>query len=73
MIGRLYPAILLYVLRVCCPLRAQTGSPSVEASQVPVATGITDAHVDARVEALLKKMTLAEKILQRPNTGRTSA
>ncbi len=55
------------------------GAPA--ASPVPVHTGIYDARIDARVEALLKQMTLEEKVGQLaqysagqatgPGTGRT--
>ena len=55
------------------------GAPS--ASPVPAHTGIYDPRIDAKVEALLKKMTLDEKVGQLaqfsagqptgPGTGRT--
>ena len=79
MIRRLCPAILLYALLICYPLHAQTGTAS---SAGPILSGgINDPRLDARVESLLKKMTLDEKVGQLvqytggqptgPGTGRT--
>src|SRR6188508_2725457 len=66
------------VLLVCAGLEAQSGAP---ASAPDVRTGIYDPSLDARVETLLRKMTLEEKVGQLvqysagqptgPGTGRT--
>jgi beta-glucosidase len=77
MIRRLCPAILFYAL-LCYPLYAQTGTRSSASS---VSGDINDPRLDARVEALLRKMTMDEKVGQLvqysagqptgPGTGRT--
>jgi beta-glucosidase len=66
---------LMFVLPL--PLLADGANPS----PVPIHTGLYDTRIDAKVEALLKKMTLEEKIGQLaqysagqptgPGTGRT--
>jgi beta-glucosidase len=71
--------VLLFVLLVC-RLGAQTGGSPFDSS-VPVHTGIYDSVLDAKVESLLHKMTLEEKVGQLvqysagqptgPGTGRT--
>jgi beta-glucosidase len=64
------------------PLVAQTGgAASASPQRIPVRTGIYDPSLDAKVEALLQKMTLEEKVGQLvqysagqptgPSTGRT--
>ena len=66
----------------CQPLAAQTGgATSAPRSKIIVRTGIYDPSLDAKVEALLRKMTLEEKVGQLvqysagqptgPGTGRT--
>src|SRR4029453_1769233 len=49
------------VLLVCAGLEAQSGAP---ASAPDVRTGIYDPSLDARVETLLRRMTLDEKVGQ---------
>src|SRR5229473_5955997 len=79
---RLLAAIFVYATLVWQPLVAQTGKGrSTPPSSVPVGTGIYDPSLDAKVEALLRKMTLEEKVGQLaqysagqptgPGTGRT--
>src|SRR6476661_4302701 len=80
---RLLAAIFVYATLVWQPLVAQTGKGgrSTPRSTVPVGTGIYDPSLDAKVEALLRKMTLEEKVGQLaqysagqptgPGTGRT--
>ena len=79
---RLLAAIFAYATLVWQPLVAQTGKGrSTPPSSVPVGTGIYDPSLDAKVEALLGKMTLEEKVGQLaqysagqptgPGTGRT--
>src|SRR5882672_7659681 len=79
---RLLAAIFVYAMLVWEPLAAQTGKGrSTPPSSVPVRTGIYDPSLDAKVEALLRKMTLEEKVGQLaqysagqptgPGTGRT--
>ena len=81
MIRKLSPAVVLCLALAWHPLAAQTGTASISHSAVPVRTGIYDAGLDAKVEALLGKMTLEEKVGQLvqysagqptgPGTGRT--
>lgn len=82
MIRKLSAAIILCVALAWHPLGAQTGAAtSVPHSAVPVHTGIYDIRLEAKVESLLGKMTLEEKIGQLvqysagqptgPSTGRT--
>ena len=79
---RLLAAIFAYAMLVWQPLAAQTsGGGSPLPTSIPVGTGIYDPSLDAKVEALLRKMTLEEKIGQLaqysagqptgPGTGRT--
>src|SRR6266436_2730552 len=79
---RLLAAIFVYATLVWHPLVAQTGKGRcTPPSSVPVGTGIYDPRLDAKVEALLRKMTLEEKVGQLaqysagqptgPGTGRT--
>src|SRR6266849_6544671 len=79
---RLLAAIFVYAMLVWEPLAAQTsGAASAPLSKVQVRTGIYDPSLDAKVEALLRKMTLEEKVGQLaqysagqptgPGTGRT--
>src|ERR1700704_353397 len=79
---RLLAAIFVYATLFWQPLVAQTGKGrSTPPSSVPVGTGIYDPSLDAKVEALLRKMTLEEKVGQLaqysagqatgPGTGRT--
>src|SRR5712691_4747265 len=79
---RLLAAIFVYATLVWQPLVAQTGKGRcTPPSSVPVGTGIYDPRLDAKVEALLRKMTLEEKVGQLaqysagqptgPGTGRT--
>jgi beta-glucosidase len=81
MIRKLSTAVVLCVVLACHPLGAQTGAASATNSAVPLRSGIYDASLDAKVEALLGKMTLEEKVGQLvqysagqptgPGTGRT--
>src|SRR5438309_4771149 len=82
MIRKLCSAVLLCVALAWHSLGAQTGvAAPVHQSTVPVRSGIYDASLDAKVEALLSKMTLEEKVGQLvqysagqptgPGTGRT--
>src|SRR5438552_1682962 len=81
MIRKLSTAVVLCVGLACHPLGAQTGAASAPNSAVPLRSGIYDASLDAKVEALLGKMTLEEKVGQLvqysagqptgPGTGRT--
>jgi beta-glucosidase len=65
MTRQLRAVVVSCVVLVCQGLRAQTGAPSLAPSSgVPVRTGIYDPGLDARVEALLRKMTLEEKVGQ---------
>jgi beta-glucosidase len=79
---RLPAAIFLYSILIWQPLVAQThGIASGPHPRVPVRSGIYDPSLDAKVEALLRKMTLEEKVGQLvqysagqptgPSTGRT--
>ena len=79
MIRILRVALLLCVV-LSCRSDAQTGASSLDSS-VPVRTGIYDPVLDIKVESLLRKMTLEEKVGQLvqysagqptgPGTGRT--
>src|SRR5260370_22157593 len=79
---RLLATIFVYAMLVWQPLVAQTGgADSASPQRIPVRTGIYDPSLDAKVEALLQKMTLEEKVGQLvqysagqptgPSTGRT--
>jgi beta-glucosidase len=79
---KLLAAVCLYTMLVWQPLVAQTGGAASAPRQgIPVRTGIYDPSFDAKVEALLRKMTLEEKVGQLvqlsagqptgPGTGRT--
>ena len=73
-------AVLFCAVLAGQQLSAQTGSSSVD-SNVRMRTGIYDAALDVKVESLLRKMTLEEKVGQLvqysagqptgPGTGRT--
>ncbi len=73
-------AMLVAVLATVQPMQARAASAAA-ASPVPLHTGLYDPRLDAKVEALLKKMTLDEKVGQLaqfsagqptgPGTGRT--
>jgi beta-glucosidase len=82
MTRQLCAVAVLCVVLVCQGLRAQTDAPSpAPRSGVLIRTGIYDPGLDTRVEALLLKMTLEEKVGQLvqysagqstgPGTGRT--
>lgn len=82
MIRQLSAAVVLCVVLAWHPLGAQTGvAASTSRSAVPVRTGIYNPGLDVKVEALLRKMTLEEKVGQLvqysagqptgPGTGRT--
>jgi len=78
MMRKLGATVILSVLLVCHVLEAQSGAPT---SATDARTGIYDPSLDARVETLLRKMTLEEKVGQLvqysagqptgPGTGRT--
>src|SRR5262245_6230530 len=78
MMRKLSAAATLAVLLVCHALQAHSDAPT---PATRAATGINDPALDARVEALLGKMTLVEKVGQLaqfsagqptgPGTGRT--
>jgi beta-glucosidase len=80
MIRKLRAAIVLCVVAICHLLGAQT-TTSARRPGIPVRTGINDSTIDVKVEALLRKMTLEEKVGQLvqysagqptgPGTGRT--
>jgi beta-glucosidase len=63
MIQRLCAAIVVSALLVC-QLPAQSNKPTFSPSQLPVGSGIYDGRLDAKVELLLRKMTLEEKVGQ---------
>ncbi len=78
----LHAAFVLCVVVVCHQLGAQTGAATPAAfSGVPARTGIYDPALDVKVDVLLRKMTLEEKVGQLsqysagqptgPGTGRT--
>ena len=82
MIRKFSAAAVLCIVLAWRPLGAQTGgAASVSHSAVPARTGIYDVGLDVKVEALLGKMTLEEKVGQLvqysagqptgPGTGRT--
>jgi beta-glucosidase len=82
MTRQLCAIVVLCVVLVCQVLRAQTDAPlPAPRSGVSTRTGIYDPGLDTRVEALLLKMTLEEKVGQLvqysagqstgPGTGRT--
>ncbi|HYK51780.1 MAG TPA: hypothetical protein VEU94_18815, partial [Terriglobales bacterium] len=62
MIRKLVIALIFCLLLVRYPLGAQ--SVSAPNSGVPVRTGVYDPSLDAKVEALLRQMTLEEKVGQ---------
>src|SRR5262249_36590137 len=64
MIRRLSAAIVISALLVCQQLPAQSNKPTFSPSQLPIGYSIYDPHFDARVESLLRKMTLEEKVGQ---------
>src|SRR6202790_4837274 len=79
---KLLAAVCLYTMLVWQPSVAQTlGIASAPNPGIPVRSGIYDPSLDAKVEALLHKMTLEEKVGQLaqysagqptgPGTGRT--
>jgi beta-glucosidase len=79
---KLLAAVWLYTMLVWQPSVAQTlGIASAPNPRIPVRSGIYDPSLDAKVEALLHKMTLEEKVGQLaqysagqptgPGTGRT--
>ena len=78
MMRRLCTMVAVSVLLPCHGLEAQSDAP---ASAIVARTGIYDPSLDARVEALLREMTLEEKVGQLvqysagqptgPGTGRT--
>lgn len=78
MMRKLCATATFSVLLVCHALQAQSGAPTPAAD---ARTGIYDPSLDARVETLLRKMTLEEKVGQLaqfsagqptgPGTGRT--
>ena len=77
---RIVRAAFLFCVVLSCQSGAQTAASSID-SGVPVRTGIYDPALNVKVESLLRKMTLAEKIGQLvqysagqptgPGTGRT--
>jgi beta-glucosidase len=81
MTRRLRPAVVVCALLIWHSLHAQTSSPSRTPFGAPTATVLNDPRLEARVEALLRKMTLDEKVGQLvqysagqptgPGTGRT--
>lgn len=78
MMRKMCATVAFSVLLVCRVLEAQSGAP---VSAADARTGIHDPNLDARVETLLGKMTLEEKVGQLvqysagqptgPGTGRT--
>jgi beta-glucosidase len=77
---KLLAALFLYPMLVWQPSVAQTGG-AVSRPKIQIHTGIYDPSLDAKVEGLLRKMTLEEKVGQLaqysagqptgPGTGRT--
>jgi len=79
---KLLATLFLFPMLVWQPLAAQTGGVASSSPPIiPARTGIYDPSIDAKVEALLRKMTLEEKVGQLvqysagqptgPSTGRT--
>jgi len=64
MIRRLSAAIVICAFLATQTISAQTPAVALAQSGLPVGTGIYDPSIDAKVEALLRKMTLEEKIGQ---------
>ncbi len=74
-------AIVTCTLMCCHSLPAQTTTPALVSSTAPVRSSLSDASSEKKIEALLQKMTLAEKVGQLvqysagqptgPGTGRT--
>jgi beta-glucosidase len=74
-------AVVAFTLTCCQPVRAQTKFPRSAASSVAVRSSLSDAASEKKVETLLQKMTLEEKVGQLvqysagqptgPGTGRT--
>ncbi len=74
-------AVVALTLMCCRPVRAQTKLPRSVPSSVAVRSSLSDAASEKRLEALLQKMTLEEKVGQLvqysagqptgPGTGRT--
>ena len=64
MIRRLSAVIVICAFLASQTLSAQTPAVALAQSGLPVGTGIYDPSLDAKVEALLRKMTLEEKIGQ---------
>jgi beta-glucosidase len=64
MIRRLSAVVVLCALFAGQPLAAQAPAAARSQSGLPVGTGIYDPSLDAKVEALLRKMTLEEKVGQ---------
>src|SRR3954453_7626016 len=74
-------AFLFFLLLTCASLGAQVYSTANVPSRLPSGSGIYDPQLNAKVEALLRKMTLEEKVGQLvqysagqptgPGTGRT--
>jgi beta-glucosidase len=74
-------AVVACTLMCCQPLPAQTASPAWVSSSAAVRSNLSDASSEKKVEAILQKMTLEEKVGQLvqytagqrtgPGTGRT--
>jgi len=64
MIRRLSAVIVICAFLATQTISAQTPAVALAQSGLPVGTGIYDPSIDAKVEALLRKMTLEEKIGQ---------
>jgi beta-glucosidase len=74
-------AVVACTLTCCQPLTAQTKSPVYAPGAAPVHSSLSDASAEKKIEALLQKMTLEEKVGQLvqysagqptgPGTGRT--
>jgi len=64
MIRRLSAVIVICAFLASQTALAQTPAVALDQSGLPVGTGIYDPSLDAKVEALLRKMTLEEKIGQ---------
>ena len=72
MIRRLSAAIVICAFLATQTISAQTPAVALAQSGLPVGTGIYDPSIDAKVEALLRKMTLEEKIGQPSSTPRAN-